>query len=51
MSGWAATVATDLIPGFLVFTTRSDMDAARLALGSLVKRPAAPTSSPCATGL
>ena len=39
-------VSTDLIPGFLVFTTRSDMDAAKLALGSLVKRPAAPDFIP-----
>ena len=41
-----STVATDLVPGFLVFTTRSDMDAAKLTLGSLVKRPAAPDFIP-----
>jgi hypothetical protein len=41
-----STVATDLIPGFLVFTTRSDMNAAKLTLGSLVKRPAAPEVIP-----
>ena len=39
-------VATDLIPGFLAFTTRSDMDAARLVLGSLVKRASAPPFIP-----
>ena len=41
-----STVATDLIPGFLVFTTRGDMNAAKLTLGSLVKRPAAPEVIP-----
>jgi hypothetical protein len=39
-------VATDLIPGFLAFTTRSEMDASRLVLGSLVKRAAAPPFIP-----
>lgn len=38
--------ATDLIPGFLAFTTRSEMDASRLVLGSLVKRAAAPPFIP-----
>ena len=37
-----STVDTDLVPGFLVFTTRGDMNAAKLALGSLVKRQAVP---------
>lgn len=41
-----SVVSTDFIPGFLVFTTRSDMDATKLALGSLVKRPAAPDFIP-----
>lgn len=41
-----SAVATDLVPGFLVFTARADMDAARLALGSLVKRPPAPAFLP-----
>jgi len=31
-----SAVKTDLVPGFLVFTARADLDAARLALGSLV---------------
>jgi serine protease Do len=39
-------VATDLIPGFLAFTTRTDMDASRLVLGNLVKRAAAPPFIP-----
>jgi len=39
-------VASDLIPGFLAFTTRTDMDASRLVLGSLVKRAAAPPFIP-----
>lgn len=41
-----SAVPTDLVPGFLVFTARADMDAARLALGSLVRRPAAPVIIP-----
>lgn len=41
-----STVKTDLIPGFLVFTARTDLDAARLALGSLVKRQPAPAFLP-----
>jgi hypothetical protein len=41
-----SAVPTDLVPGFLVFTARADMDAAKLALGSLVKRPAAPVIIP-----
>ena len=39
-------VAKGLVPGFLVFTTRADMDASKLALGGLVKRPAAPELIP-----
>ena len=38
--------AKDLVPGFLVFTARADMDASKLAVGSLVKRPAAPELIP-----
>ena len=45
-SGSAAPCTTDLVPGFLVFTARADIDAARLALGSLVKRPPAPAFLP-----
>jgi len=41
-----SAVKTDLVPGFLVFTARADLDAARLALGSLVKRPPAPAFLP-----
>ena len=39
-------VATDLISGFLAFTTRSEVDASRFVLGSLVKRAAAPPFIP-----
>jgi hypothetical protein len=41
-----SALAKDLVPGFLVFTTRADMDASKLALGNLVKRPAAPEIIP-----
>jgi hypothetical protein len=41
-----SAVATDLIPGFLAFTSRTDMDASRLELRSLVKRAAAPPFIP-----
>ena len=41
-----STAAKDLVPGFLAFTTRSDMNAARLDLASLVKRSAAPEMLP-----
>lgn len=41
-----SAVPTDLVPGFEVFTARADMDAAKLALGSLVKRPPAPAFLP-----
>jgi hypothetical protein len=44
---WVGSAAAkDLVPGFLVFTARADMDASKLALGSLVKRPAAPELIP-----
>ena len=39
-------VASDLIPGFLVFTTHTKVDASRLVLGNLVKRLAAPAFIP-----
>ena len=39
-------VASDQIPGFLAFTTRSEVDASRFVLGSLVKRAAAPPFIP-----
>ena len=41
-----STAAKDLVPGFLAFTTRNDMNAARLDLASLVKRSAAPEMLP-----
>jgi serine protease Do/protease YdgD len=41
-----SAVAKDLVPGFLVFTARADTNASMLALGSLVKRPAAPEVIP-----
>ncbi len=41
-----SAVATDLIPGFLVFTGRGDLDATQMALASLVKRPPAPQVLP-----
>ena len=44
---WVGSAAAkDLVPGFLVFTARADMDASKLAVGSLVKRPAAPELIP-----
>ena len=44
---WVGSAAAkDLVPGFLVFTARADMDASKLALGGLVKRPAAPELIP-----
>ena len=41
-----SAVATDLIPGFLAFTTRGDLDVSRLAPANLVKRLAAPAFIP-----
>ena len=41
-----AAAAKSLVPGFLVFTTHDEVTAASLALGSLVKRPAAPAVLP-----
>jgi hypothetical protein len=44
---WVGSAAAhDLVPGFLAFTTRSDMNAARLDPASLVKRAAAPEMLP-----